>query len=134
MEKVIISEAPSKWAMIDRDIDEVQIWIKPLPHKGREFSSRVREIITLEEWNGRIKAMAQAQLDREKEEVIKVASTNDRVRWIASLPNEINDLFINKDEETIEDEFGNFLFPLPSKPVSNFSKWVDGQMENMFCE
>ena len=121
------------WAEI-KDDGAVEVWgrsISSHPWKERVYPAQLVEVISLPELKERLRAQARAYPLARKEKRAREERQAKRKEWAASLPDEIDGFVIDKTRLEVFDDLGNFLFPLPSEPMTlnELKQWLQKEWE-----
>lgn len=72
-------------------------------------------------------AQAKSEADAAKREN-KRQKELARDEWINSLPTQVGDFYVDKAQEAIVDDVGNYYWSLPQEPVVDIAAWCQKQL------
>lgn len=74
----------------------------------------------------RLCEIEQAEDQRTREEAAREEERRhqERLAWLKSLPDEIEDLVVNRKTGELCDSCGNYYLTLPDTPIDNIGQWV----------
>jgi hypothetical protein len=114
-----------------------EVWMEGIsfhPSKSREYPAVLVETISADEVARRDEA---ADNKAAEIAVIEEAATDKRQtrqEWVNTLPGTVTvgseTLTIDSQSFEVTDNYGNFLFPLPTVPVDDFLAWVEQEFNN----
>ena len=111
-----------------------EVWMEGIsfhPSKSREYPEVLVETISAEEV-----ARRDADAERKASEIAAIEGAaadkrQTRQEWVNTLPGTVTvgseTLTIDSQSFEISDNYGNFLFPLPTVPVRDFPAWVEAE-------
>ena len=111
--------------------DRVEIWHRNITGARRDPQAILDKVLSRDEFRALYKKewaqekarMAQKRTEEEEEKRREQAWE----AWVKTLPTDLGDGWV-RIGSGIYDEYGNYCFPIPSEPISNFQAWLEKEI------